>query len=246
MNLTVIHEDNHLLAVVKAAGISSQPDSHGDQSIVELASHYRVTREQKPGRAFIGLVHRLDRSVSGVMILAKTSKAADRLVKQFRTRTVRKEYLAVVERRLGNYQPAPWRQWRGTLVHDDKNNRVVMESDDIGVAEDGKESETWWRPVGTASPGSSLIHLVPVTGRRHQLRVHCSNAGMPIAGDIKYGARRQLGGVIALHAVALAINHPISMARLRFLAPPPPAWRQLGVALSPWPPAWLETEAVPA
>lgn len=235
MRLSVLHEDNHLLVVVKPAGLLAQPDATGDRSLVELAQEYRKRRERKAGKAYIGLVHRLDRPVGGVMVLAKTSKAAARLASQFRARSVTKRYWALVEPpRRGSPADtrmlhAPSGHWIDQLVKDSGANRSRVEAARTPNPNDspGREARTDYRLLERGL-AAWLIELLPQTGRAHQLRVQLAARGLPILGDLRYGAsRRMTDGMIALFAVELELDHPVTGARLRFRAPPPVAWRAL-------------------
>jgi 23S rRNA pseudouridine1911/1915/1917 synthase len=212
--LEVIYEDNHVLAVFKPSGLLSQGDLTGDVSVLDLARIHLKRRYRKPGNVYVATVHRLDRPVSGVMVLARTSKAASRLTQQFRERNVLKLYRAVVEG-----QPA---EAEGVLVHSlvkDRDRRVVS------VAEDeddpaGRESELAYRLIETSGP-LSLLEIEPRTGRSHQIRVQLADSGWPIVGDSKYGARLRLPDrEIALQSFRLEVDHPTRKERLTFNLPP--------------------------
>lgn len=218
--LEVLHADNHLLAVVKPAGLPVVPDDSGDESLLEIAKAWVAHEFQKPGAVFLGVVHRLDRPVSGVVLFARTSKAAERLTRQFRERTTGKLYWGVVE---GCPEPR-----EGELVQhlwkDGERNRVhVVTAERSGA----KLAETRYR-VLEESGGRSRLELVPLTGRSHQLRVACASLGTPLVGDLKYGAPEALPDrSIALHARRLEVEHPTLRERLAFEAPPPETgiWR---------------------
>ncbi len=218
--LEVLHADNHLLAVVKPAGLPVVPDDSGDASLLELAKAWVAHEFQKPGAVFLGVVHRLDRPVSGVVLFARTSKAAERLTRQFRERTTGKLYWGVVEGR-----PEPR---EGELVQylwkDGERNRVhVVAAERAGA----KRAETRYRVLEERG-GRSRLELVPLTGRSHQLRVACASLGAPLVGDLKYGAPEALPDrSIALHARRLEVEHPTLRERLAFEAPPPETaiWR---------------------
>ena len=220
MSLSVRFVDNHLLAVEKPACLPVVPDESGDESLFDRAREWVEVEYQKPGRAFLGVVHRLDRPVSGVVLFARTSKAASRLTDQFRERTVEKTYLAVCEGRMA-HEVGRMEQW---LVKDRGTNRVRAGHD---TDEGAKRALTRWKVL--ASEGNRhLVELVPETGRSHQLRVALSSLGAPILGDLKYGARDALADrSIALHARSLAVDHPTLRDR-RVLASEVPAgdwWR---------------------
>lgn len=218
--LEVLHQDNHLLVVAKPAGLPAVPDESGDESLYDRAKEWIRREFGKPGDVFLGVVHRLDRPVSGVMVFARTSKAASRLAEQFRTHRARKTYWAVGEG-APRGEGGTLTQW---LVKDEARNRVrVLERPDAFA----KEAVTRWR-VLERRPGRTLYELVPETGRPHQLRVAAASLGTPLQGDLKYGASAPLPDQsIALHARALEIEHPTTHARLSFEVPPPAtdAWR---------------------
>lgn len=217
MSLRVLYADNHLLAVSKPAGQGVAPDESGDTSLLEEARAWLERERRKPGRAFLGLVHRLDRPVSGAVVFACTSKAAARLSQQFRAGSVRKLYWAV-----GQGVLASGRGTEGTLVSwlrkDAAANRVRA-----GVEGDPKArlAHTRWRVLQRAG-GRTCYAFEPQTGRAHQLRVAAASLGTPLLGDLKYGAERALPDrSIALHARALELRHPTLARTLRFEAPWP-------------------------
>lgn len=217
--IPILLEDNHLLALDKPAGLLAQGDATGDRSVVDVAADYLRHRYNKPGNVYVGLIHRLDRPVSGVILLAKTSKAASRLSAQFRDREVEKLYLALVE-------GSPIHEtgdWTDSLRKDERNNRVEVVNDGSG-----DRATLAYRVVGR-SRGLTLVELRPTTGRGHQLRVQLASRGLPIVGDRKYGARTSLtaedGGFrIALHAHGLDFNHPTRDERIALRSPLPKDW----------------------
>lgn len=213
----VLYEDNHLLAVAKPPGWLVQGDRSGDPTLLEAAKSYLKRKYAKPGNVYLGLVHRLDRPVSGVVLLARTSKAAGRLAQQFRERSARKEYLAVVE-------GLPPRD--GELIA-----FLADRADRRGVTRAGPQPFAGSREgrlvlvVLARSRGRSLLRIEPLTGRRHQIRAQLALVGCPVVGDIKYGAgRRRADRSIALHARVLEIDHPVSGDRVVLRAPLPPGW----------------------
>lgn len=217
-DLLVIHEDNHLLVVNKPAGLLVQGDRSGDVTLLDVAGRYLKEKFNKPGNVYLGLVHRLDRNVSGVVLLAKTSKAAGRMAIQFRDKTVLKTYLAVAERPLPGSE-GELRDWLAAKG----DSRGVTRAE--GTAFDGgKESLLRYRTL-EENHGRSLIEVVPVTGRRHQIRAQLALAGSPLLGDVKYGAAAGLPRHrIALHAWKLAVRHPVTGQELEFIADPPEGW----------------------
>jgi len=216
-DLDILYEDNHLLAVYKPAGVLSQGDETGDPTLLDAAKAWLKDKYAKPGNVFLGLVHRLDRPVAGVLLFARTSKAASRLSAEFREGRVEKLYRAVVE---GKPEPAEG-TLKGHLVKDEeaKRSRLV----DAGTA-GAREAELHYRVLGTAE-GASLLEITPRTGRSHQIRVQLAGIGHPIVGDVKYGARAPLpGGAIALYARMLSFKHPTRDETVEIAAGPPPGW----------------------
>lgn len=211
--IPVLYEDNHLLVVVKPANIPSQEDKSRDPDLLSLLKEDLKQRYNKPGNVYLGLVHRLDRPVGGVMVFAKTSKAASRLSDQVRTRQLAKTYLAVVH---GKPLPAA-----GTLRHyllkDAAANMVrVARASEPGAKEAVLEYET----IG--SEGSlSLVRIRLHTGRPHQIRVQMAAAGCPLYGDGKYGPNVSRSRQIALWAAALGLTHPTTKEAMRFHRLPP-------------------------
>ncbi len=212
--LDILHEDNHLLAVVKPAGLLVQGDSTGDKTLLDVCKAYLKEKYQKPGNVYLGLVHRLDRPVSGVVLLARTSKAASRLSAQFRDGTVDKTYLAVVE---GQPQRA-----EGALAHHlapraDTKGRTRCEDEPF---QGSRESYLTYRVV--VKGDRPLLRVEPITGRRHQIRVQLAAMGCPIVGDVKYGAKEPLPDrSVALHAWRLDCVHPVGGRTMNFKASPP-------------------------
>ena len=215
----VLYEDNHLLVLEKPACMPSVPDASEDSSLLDWGKQWVKEKYEKPGAVFLGVVHRLDRPVSGVVLFARTNKAAERLTAQFRERTVAKVYLGVVA---GSVLEGSGRvdQW---LSKDTQANRahVVAEGD-----EGARRAVTEWRALERRGD-LTLLELHPSTGRPHQLRVACKSLGAPLAGDLKYGAPDPLPDKsIALHAARLAFDHPTREERMEISAPLPeaPIW----------------------
>jgi 23S rRNA pseudouridine1911/1915/1917 synthase len=211
-SLVVLYEDNHLLGVFKPGGVLVQGDRTGDVTLIDLAKQYIKEKYNKPGNVFLGLVHRLDRPVSGVVLYARTSKAASRLTKEFADRRVEKIYFAVV---FGEpLEP------EGDLVS--YIERVHLKARIAEPAsERAKEAVLSYRVLARKS-GLSLIELRPRTGRHHQVRLQLAEIGHPIVGDVKYGAPDMLADkTIALHAGVLVVKHPTRDLTVRLAAPPP-------------------------
>jgi len=217
----VLFEDNHLLALYKPAGLLAQGDRSGDVCLLELGKSWLKQRYRKPGQVFLGLVHRLDRPVAGVMLFARTSKAARRLSDQFRTGQVIKRYLAVVEG-----QPSPTSgQLRNHLERRLRASRVVAESTPTT-----QEARLKFEVLGHR-PHGSLVQVEPETGRRHQIRLQLAHLGHPILGDVRYGAAAPLTRKqIALLAYELSFIHPTQGERLTLRSPIPSDWPWSGLA----------------
>lgn len=198
----VLFEDNHLLAVNKLATQIVQGDKTGDVPVSELFKEYLKIKYNKPGNVFCGVIHRLDRPVSGVVLLAKTSKALSRMNELFRERDIQKIYWAVVRGR-------PEIE-KGTLVHYLKKNEKENRSYTVKEGMKGGLKCELSYEVLKAGDNYSLVEVKPLTGRHHQIRVQLSSIGCPIAGDVKYGDRRGNDDKsICLHARQLIFNHPV-------------------------------------
>ena len=214
-NLKVIYEDNHIIVVEKKPNIPSQSDKTGDIDMLTIVKEYIKEKYNKPGNVYLGLVHRLDRPVGGIMIFAKTSKSASRLSNQVREKIFEKEYLAVVDGK-----PAPE---KGTLedylYKDERNNisKVVKkEKKNAKLAKLDYELVKY-----NEIKNLSLLKINLHTGRHHQIRVQLSNFGHSIYGDQKYGKRGK-GKQIALWAYKLTIEHPITKEKMEFVDYPEP------------------------
>lgn len=217
LSLDVIFEDNHCLAVVKPAGVPSAHFDGGAMTLDRVAKAYLKQKYNKPGEVFLGIVHRLDKPTSGVLLFARTSKAAARLSEQFREGVIDKLYWAVVEG-----QPSPD---AGTLDdHLWKNPATALVERVAANAPEAKAARTHYSTLG--SDGSlSWLELRPQTGRTHQLRVQLAGRGHPIVGDYQYGAESPFPGGAALHARSLTFLHPIRSEPITLTAPVPPRWR---------------------
>lgn len=211
-----VYEDNHLLVVVKPQGKLTQSDETGDLSLQDECKQYIKEKYQKPGEVYLGLVHRLDRPVGGLVAFARTSKAASRLSEQLRVHHMEREYLAVVE---GEDLPArgDLRDW--LLQGEDGLVRVVPEG-----TPGAKEARLRYERLG-ARDGTALVHLRLETGRKHQIRVQLSHLGYPIRYDMRYG-HGERGRDIALFGAVLRLTHPTLKKEMTFTAcPENPAFR---------------------
>jgi len=207
----ILYEDNHLLVVVKPPNMLSQGDVTGDQDLLSLMKEYIKVTYDKPGSVYLGLVHRLDRPVGGVMAFAKTSKAAARLSQQIQNGEMKRQYLAVV-------RGVPKRRasiLEDYLLKDPATNTVKVVQPGIPEARLGRLSYE----VLESQAGMSLLRVEIHTGRSHQIRVQLSHAGWPLIGDAKYGRRERIP--IALWAWRLRLIHPTRKNALQFSAVPP-------------------------
>lgn len=217
--LVVLFEDNHLLIVSKPAGLLVQGDITGKESLIDLAKAYRKEREAKPGNVYIGLVHRIDRPVSGIVVLAKTSKGASRLCEQFRSRSVLKIYLAVVEQTAATKTPLPKPGVVGTWS--DKLTRP--DAEDQEPSDRTRLCLTRCRCIAQRR-SLALLQLSPLTGRKHQLRLQTSMRGWSIVGDRRYGSKETFDHAIALHAAGIRFEHPTRHEPVTVVSLPPPNW----------------------
>jgi 23S rRNA pseudouridine1911/1915/1917 synthase len=199
--LRVLYEDNHCLAAFKPAGLLTVGDRTGDVALVEIVREYLRNKYNKPGNVFVGVVHRLDRPVGGVVLFARTSKAAARLSQQFRGAQVEKVYEALVEGRVA----ATEGRLDDRLIKDRRTNRVRTTTSPGKAA---RTSTLTFRRLKTLR-GTTLLEIRPQTGRSHQIRVQLAAMGHPIVGDHKYGAKERFAKGIALRAVQLTFNHPV-------------------------------------
>lgn len=210
----IAYEDNHLLVVNKKVGQLVQGDKTGDESLLESIKNFIKIRDEKPGNVFLGLVHRIDRPTSGLVIYAKTSKALSRLTQMVKNREVKKTYWAVVPK-----EQIPKSQ---RLVHylkkNEKNNKASVF---IKVTEGAKESILTYTIIKTLD-NYMLLEIDLETGRHHQIRAQLSKTGVPIKGDLKYGSpRSNPDGGINLHARKLDFVHPVTKEEITIVAPVP-------------------------
>ena len=214
----IIFIDNHLIAVTKPAGLLTQPDRNTNESLIDQTRQWIKEKYNKPNNIFLGLVHRLDRNVSGVVLFARTSKAASRLSKQFREGTPKKHYRAIVLGKL--------KEEHTTLVHylrKEKSLRATVFPRETPTA---KRSELSYEVINSLEK-KSLLEVSLSTGRFHQIRAQMAFIGHPIIGDVKYGAPEPLPNQeIALYAHKLVFSHPVSNEEITLTAPEPKTWEQ--------------------
>ena len=200
--INIIYEDNHLLVVEKPVNIPVQEDESGDADLLSMLKDYLKEKYNKPGNVYLGLVHRLDRPVGGVMVFAKTSKAASRLSEQVRNHTFKKKYYAIVQ----GY--APGGKLIDKLLKDNKKNITI-------VSNEGKESILNYSLMGYKND-LSLVDIDLETGRSHQIRVQFSSRNLPLYGDQKYNKNSRVGEQIALFAYYLSFAHPVTKEKMEF------------------------------
>ena len=220
--MEVIYEDNHIIIVSKESGEIVQGDKTGDTPLSENVKQYIKETHAKPGNVFLGVVHRLDRPVSGLVVFAKTSKALTRLNNMFRDGDVHKTYWAIVERRektTGGYVPdGEWHQLDNWLIRNEKQNKSYAYDREKPNA---KLAKLRYRVIG-ASERYTLLEVQLMTGRHHQIRCQLAAMGCPIKGDLKYGAKRSNSdGSISLLARRVEFVHPVSKENIIAEAPLP-------------------------
>lgn len=219
-HLKILYEDNHLIAISKTSGTLVQGDETGDKPLSEIVKEYIKAKYSKEGAVFLGVVHRLDRPVSGVVVFARTSKALERMNALFKNRETKKTYWAIVDKK-----PA---KARATLIHwlrkNEQTNKVTwFEKETNGAL----ACELSYK-IRSEKKGMYLLEVLPITGRSHQIRVQLSAIGCPIVGDLKYGSSVGLGKSICLHARQLEFLHPVKKTEVTIEAETPPGefWNQ--------------------
>lgn len=210
--MKVLYEDNHVIAVWKDSGIPVQGDASGDMCLLDMVKEYLKEKYQKPGAVFLGLIHRLDRPVAGIVVFGKTSKGASRLSEQFRAHTVKKIYHALVEGKLEKSE--------GTLINyllkDTERNFVTVYDAPYGEA---KKAELSYR-VKEVRDKNTIVEIELQTGRSHQIRTQFAHIGHPLVGDHKYGSKATYqAGALALAAVRLEFDQPVTGERVVITEP---------------------------
>jgi 23S rRNA pseudouridine1911/1915/1917 synthase len=216
-SLEILYEDNHCLAVLKPGGALSTHYQGREETLDRAVKAYLKEKYHKPGNVFLGVVHRLDRPVSGVLLFARTSKAAARLAQQFRDGSIEKVYWAIVEGEVK--QPA------GTLEDWLRKNEAAGRVEIVEAHTRGARQALLHYHRRAVHGGLTWLEVRPQTGRTHQLRVQLAHHGHPIYGDAKYGAIHTFGRAIGLHARALTFLHPIRYEPIALTAEVPRAWR---------------------
>lgn len=230
--IDVICEDGPVIAVNKASGVITQGAPHGVPCLVEMVKQYLKVKYNKPGAVYLGVPHRLDRPVSGVVVFSRNSKCAARLSEQFAQRQVKKTYVAVLERPM----PEPEGELHDWIYR-------IPDQAQVEISHEGrpgaKQAHLKYRTLANYK-GKSLVEIELGTGRMHQIRIQFGSRGAPIVGDEQYGSRMSFPGAahldrtaapIALHARRLTLLHPIRYDELEITAPLPASWAKLGFEL---------------
>lgn len=222
----VLYEDNHCLALAKPAGLLTQGVPPGIPTLEAQARAYLKEKYAKAGNVYLGIPHRLDRPVSGVVLFARNTKAAQRLAEQFRERQVTKVYWGLVQ---GSVEPAEgeWRDWMRKLQEESRAERAEPGS------EGAREAVLRYRTIAAVA-GGTLVEFMPLTGRMHQIRLQAALRGHPLWGDVTYGGGQPFGPpaelprdrIIALHGRQLTFLHPIRYEPITVTAPLPPVWKE--------------------
>lgn len=212
--MNVIYEDNHIILVNKASSEIVQGDKTGDIPLSETVKQYIKEKYHKPGNVFLGVTHRLDRPVSGLVLFARTSKALSRLNEMFKSKEIKKTYWAIVK----NQPPALTGELVHWLVRNEKQNKSYAYDREV---KDSKKAILDYKVIGR-SEHYYLLEINLQTGRHHQIRCQLAKMGCPIKGDLKYGAQRSNpDGSICLHARRIEFVHPVSKEKMSFEAPVP-------------------------
>ena len=218
-DLTILYEDNHIIVVLKPQMVACCPDESGDDNLLDCVKRYLKATYNKPGNAYAGLIHRLDRPTGGVMVFAKTSKAAARLSEQMKSGGFEKKYLAVL-------CGVPQKE-RATLTNYLRKNSVNNTVYVCTESEEGAKFASLEYEIRDKKGGLSLAEITLHTGRTHQIRVQTAAINCPVYGDMRYGGEKAVKGRLALWAYSLRFSHPTTGEALRFIAEPP-------LSESPW------------
>lgn len=211
--LVVLYEDNHIIVVMKPQNVASCPDESGDDNLLDRVKAYVKTKYEKPGNVYVGLVHRLDRPTGGVMVFAKTSKAAGRLSEQMKSGDFEKKYLTVLVG-IPNTESGTLTQY---LKKNTVNNMVYL----CPQGTDGAKLASLDYRIFAKTDSLSLAEIRLHTGRSHQIRVQMAGMSHPVYGDMRYGGEKAVKGKLALWAYSLSFTHPVTKERMRFLCEPP-------------------------
>ncbi len=212
-DLVILHEDNHVIVVMKPQGVPSCEDESKDKDMLTVIKEHIKERENKQGNVYVGLVHRLDRPTGGVMVFAKSSKAAARLSEQMKTGDFEKKYSAVL---VGSPK-----EKRATLTNYLKKNPINNMVYVCGQSVEGAKFSELEYDVKEEKNGLSFVSVTLHTGRSHQIRVQMANIGTPVYGDMRYGGEKAKKGRLALWATTLSFTHPVTKNRLCFKIEPP-------------------------
>jgi 23S rRNA pseudouridine1911/1915/1917 synthase len=221
-SLDVLYEDNHVLAVAKPARLATMGVSDAEPSLLKIAKSWVKERYAKPGNVYLGVVSRLDAPVTGVVLLARTSKAANRLTQQFRAREVEKVYWAIAE---GSVEPTEGRLVHWLVAHG-RHRRMLIVGPTIEGAKQASLTYRRLRLLGA----HSLLEVRLETGRKHQIRIQLADRGHAVLGDRKYGAHVKFPVGIALHSRRITFQHPVRDERITIEAPVPEIWATFGVS----------------
>lgn len=210
----ILYEDNHLIVVNKMSGDIVQGDKTGDKPLSEIVSEYIAQRDNKPGAAFLGVPHRIDRPVSGIALFAKTSKALERMNELFRSGDIQKKYWAIV----GVKPTVTAAELRGNITRNEKQNKSYISD----LPKQGSKEAILRYRLLKSSDNYHLLEVELITGRHHQIRAQLAHMGSPIKGDLKYGApRSNPDGSISLHARSIRFVHPVKKIEIYVEAPAP-------------------------
>lgn len=225
-DLTVLYEDNHLIVVLKPQNVACCPDESGDDNLFDCVKRYIKATYKKTGNVFLGLVHRLDRPTGGVMVFAKTSKAAARLSEQMKSGGFEKKYFAVL-------CGVPSRR-KATLENYLRKNAVNNTVYVCTQSEEGAKFASLDYEIVGEKDGLSLAEIKLHTGRTHQIRVQMASVNCPVYGDMRYGGEKAVKGKLALWAYSLRFSHPTTGERMRFIIEPPKeegVWKKFEISV---------------